>query len=206
MFKKVVLSGLLSVAMVFSVSVTAGAEGNNDIKLCKQACWIMKNYEKQNMNEIEKVEEKKNSAIKRKYELEKEYFDELIKLSGKPNFDKNKENVDFRHKLSVSVAGEDNKINLYNAVVKLIENATRNSWENFHEICPATFCEGSKYGKENSSSATQNNSSAKDSNNITRTYLNKAFFGCSILSAVALLVKLFKTPIILAMDTLLDLE
>lgn len=177
MLKKVVLSSLLSVSMVFSISVPVGAERNNDIKTCKQACWLMKNYEKQNMNKIKKLEEEKNSIANAKDEVKKEYLRKLIEILGNPNFDKNEKDAYLWLEISLSI--EDNKINLYNDMVELTENATRDNWKNFHKVCPTTFCKGSKYDEENNSSVAQNNFSLAYLKNLTSPYLNntKNFFG-----------------------------
>lgn len=147
MFKKVVLSGLLSGAMVFSLGLGIRAEAleTYEERLCREAYDIYKRKEEKYREKIEKILEKKNKAIAKK----KEILSDWSKVQKEFNKGEKSELADFVDGWSIIkteeyfncafgefVKRKNEKISLFDQEKKRCENKINRYWQILNKIFP----------------------------------------------------------------------
>lgn len=142
MFKKVVLSSLLSVTMALSMAVPAGAEVSDRITRqdCKKFCKYTQNQEKQSIKKIKVQKKERNRSFRHVCELNKERYDELKKFIEKANFEEKEEYL--KNLYSFYLAQEYGNLEAIDKNIRDQEHYTRALWQKYQEACPEVSCKG----------------------------------------------------------------
>lgn len=149
MFKKVVLSGLLSGAMVFSVGLGVRTEAleTDEERLCREVYDGYKREEEKYREKIEKILEKKNKVIAKKKELlsnwskaQKEFNNKVEKSELADLFDgwsiiKTEEFCNYL--FGELVKRKNEKISLFDQEKKRCENKINRLWEFANKFLPS---------------------------------------------------------------------
>ncbi len=137
MFKKVVLSSLLSVSMVFSIGVPVGAEV--DEVICKRVCEITQKNEDEYRKNIAKLEKEINATKALKFAVLRDYYKHLSSSFYKNKFNEKENNVNNAIK-NHDLAMKDKSIECYNNEIDVIRNTILLIIEEFYKNCPNFYC------------------------------------------------------------------
>lgn len=141
MFKKVVLSGLLSVSMLFSIGVPAGAEmADVDEVVCKRICEITQKNEDMYRKNTVKLEEAINTTEALKFAELRNYYSYLSDSFRKNKFNEKENHIKNAIK-DYDLAVKDKAIECYNKEIDVIKNTIRLIIGEFYKNCPNFYCE-----------------------------------------------------------------
>ncbi len=141
MFKKVVLSSLLSVSMLFSIGVPAGAEmADVDEVVCKRICEITQKNEDMYRKNTVKLEEAINTTEALKFAELRNYYSYLSDSFRKNKFNEKENHIKNAIK-DYDLAVKDKAIECYNKEIDVIKNTIRLIIGEFYKNCPNFYCE-----------------------------------------------------------------